>query len=77
MKRAVMRPFSRHSSRYNINGVTYIVTNRFSTDILEKGYFLKDTLKSAVKNEVVPLTVDNTPDKMSDRYMCPTAGEEV
>lgn len=67
------------TSEYVINGVKYIVSNRFERiDI--KNYkdnnHLNERLKKYIIGDFAELPVNNNDDKMTDEYDCSTVGKE-
>lgn len=67
------------TSEYVINGVRYIVSNRFERiDI--KNYkgnnHLNDRFEKYITGDFAELSVNNNDDKMTDEYDCSTVGKE-
>lgn len=71
--------FGLGTSEYVINGVRYIVFNRFERiDI--KNYkgnnHLNERLEKYITSDFAELSVNNNNDKMTDEYDCSTVGKE-
>lgn len=78
MKKRIVN-FGLDTSEYVINGVRYIVSNRFERiDI--KNYrgndHLNDRLEKYITSDFAELSVNNNDDKMTDEYDCSTVGKE-
>ncbi|MCD7873177.1 MAG: hypothetical protein LUG21_07790 [Clostridiales bacterium] len=78
MKRQIVN-FGVGKSEYMINGVRYIVSNRFERiDIknYNRNAHLKNRLGKYLTGDFAELPINNNDDKMTDEYDCSAVGKE-